>query len=164
MEKRTAETPLGVPGELAVLEGEVGRLDGHVRDGERIRERAQKRCVTACDLGKAGTRLERENQGDVEAAGAEDDRSASGVAAENRNTADRAGIEVRPGVRRTVAGQYDSGMSGFPDEKVLPRRPVTGAVDVRENLPFLVNSTVGWHQPEIGQLHGGWRYNPDTRR
>ena len=169
MEQRAAEAPLGMAGELPVVEGQVGRVDGDVRDTERIRECAQKRCVTACDVGKAGTRIEGEDQSDVETAGAEDDGPASGIAAEEGNPGGGAHRGSRPGVGSAVPGKHHGGRGGFPKEDLLRRlsgwRRTPGRCVMRvEGRQFLVDAVAGRQHPEVGQFHGGWRYNPDTRR
>ena len=171
VEEGVAQAALRMAGEFAVAEREVSRADGDVRNGKRVGEGAEERCVAARDVGERGARVEGEDQGDAEAAGAEDDGSPSGVATEDRDVADRAGFQVRPGVRGAIARQNDGGMRGFPDEQALPSSKAAsrvagvdtgapGALDACQNLPFLAESPGGRHQTEVGQLHGGWRYNP----
>ena len=87
-----------------------------MRDGEGIRDGAQQRCVAGGDIGEGRARVERKDQGDTEAARAEDDRSPTGVAAQDRNVAGRAGVQVRPGLRVPVAGKDHGGTIGLPDE------------------------------------------------
>ena len=66
-------------------------------------------------------------------------------------------------------------MRGLPDEQALSSSKTAscsagvdagapGGLDAGQNLPFLAESPGGWHQTEVGQLHGGWRYNPDYQR
>ena len=58
VEEGVAKAALGMAGEFAVAEREVGRADGDVRNGERIGEGAEERCVAARDIGEGRARVE----------------------------------------------------------------------------------------------------------
>ena len=180
VQEGVAQAALGMAGELAVVEREVGRVDGDVRDGDRIGEHTQQQCVAAGDVTQFGTRIEGKDQGDIEAAGAEDDRAAAGVAAKERDVAGSTGVWVGPGAGGTVAGEDDGGMRRFPDEEVFlevagcragleirasdagvnagaprGRRPWrVRAIDARQNLQLLVDSPGGRERAEIGKCMG----------
>ena len=175
VEQRAPQAALGVAGELAIAEREVGASYGNVRDGEGIRDGAQQRCVAGGYVGEGRARVEGENEGDAKAAWTDDHRSPAGVAAKHRNPAGRAGVDVHPGIRGAIAGQDDGGVCGLPDEQALPSSKTAlrvasvdarapGALQARQRVPFLAEPRCGWHQAQVGELHRGWRYNPGNQR
>ena len=66
-------------------------------------------------------------------------------------------------------------MSSLPDEEALPFSKTAsraagadtgapGALDALQHLPFFLDPHSGWHQAQVGEFHGGWRYNPGNQR
>ena len=121
VQQTTAHSPLGVSGELPIVDGEIGRPDSDAIDSQNASQPAKQPGVAAFHIGQQGTPIERKDQGEVQAAGTDHHCATGGLPVQHRNSPVGADPNANPFFGVAVPGQYHGKPFRFPD-----KQPFTG--------------------------------------